>query len=53
MTLYDTQYPGYGFAGHKGYGSASHLAAIAELGPSPIHRLSFRGVREHVKGPES
>jgi len=53
MSLYDTQYPGYGFAGHKGYGSASHLAAIAELGPSPIHRLSFRGVREHVKGPES
>jgi ribonuclease HII len=52
MSLYDTQYPGYGFAGHKGYGSASHLAAIAKLGPSPIHRLSFRGVREHVKGPE-
>lgn len=52
MSLYDTQYPGYGFAGHKGYGSASHLTAIAKLGPSPIHRLSFRGVREHVKGPD-
>lgn len=49
MTAYDALYPGYGFAGHKGYGAASHLAAIAELGPSPIHRKSFRGVKEHVK----
>lgn len=49
MTAYDALYPGYGFASHKGYGAASHLAAIAELGPSPIHRKSFRGVKEHVK----
>lgn len=48
MMAYDRLYPGYGFAGHKGYGSASHMAAIAALGPSPIHRLTFRGVREHV-----
>lgn len=48
MVEYDRQYPGYGFAGHKGYGSASHMEAIAQLGPSPIHRLTFRGVREHV-----
>ena len=48
MVDYDRQYPGYGFAGHKGYGSATHLAAIAALGPCPIHRLTFRGVREHV-----
>ncbi len=48
MVEYDQRYPGYGFAGHKGYGSASHLDAIAALGPSPIHRLTFRGVREHV-----
>lgn len=48
MAAYDQQYPGYGFAGHKGYGSAAHMAAIAQLGPSPIHRLTFRGVREHV-----
>lgn len=48
MLDYDRQYPGYGFAGHKGYGCASHLAAIAALGPSPIHRKTFRGVREHV-----
>ena len=49
MREYDQLYPGYGFAGHKGYGSASHMAAIAELGPCPIHRLTFGGVREHVK----
>lgn len=51
MLEYDGQYPGYGFAGHKGYGSAAHLAAIASLGPCPIHRLTFRGVREHVAAP--
>jgi len=49
MLQYDRLYPGYGFAGHKGYGSASHLEAIAALGPSPIHRLTFRGVKEHVR----
>jgi len=48
MVDYDRLYPGYGFAAHKGYGAASHLAAIARLGPSPIHRKSFRGVKEHV-----
>jgi ribonuclease HII len=48
MVEYDALYPGYGFASHKGYGAASHLAAIARLGPSPIHRKSFRGVKEHV-----
>lgn len=36
------EYPGYGFERHKGYGSAEHLAAINELGPSPVHRLSYR-----------
>jgi len=48
MVDYDRQFPGYGFAGHKGYGCASHLAAIAKLGPSPIHRKTFRGVKEYV-----
>ena len=37
----DSQYPGYIFAAHKGYGTAAHLAAIQRLGPCPIHRLSF------------
>lgn len=48
MAEYDKEYPGYGFAGHKGYGSAAHMAAIAVLGPTPIHRLTFRGVKEYV-----
>lgn len=48
MIEMDSKYPGYGFAGHKGYGSASHLEAIRRLGPSPIHRLTFGGVKEHV-----
>ena len=47
MVEFDARYPGYGFASHKGYGAASHLAAIAELGPCPIHRKSFSGVKEH------
>lgn len=37
----DRPYPNYGFAKHKGYGSAAHLAAIEQYGPSPIHRRSF------------
>ncbi len=41
MTFYDGLYPGYGFARHKGYGTAAHRRAIAELGPTPIHRRSF------------
>lgn len=50
MTAYDRLHPEYGFAGHKGYGSARHLAAIARLGPTPIHRRTFGGVREHLEG---
>jgi len=44
MESYDRLYPGYGLAGHKGYPSKTHLASLAVLGPSPIHRRSFRGV---------
>jgi ribonuclease HII len=47
MCSLDRLHPGYGLAGHKGYGSAAHRAAIASLGPSPCHRRSFGGVREH------
>ena len=39
-------YPGYGFAKHKGYGTAEHLAALKRLGPCPEHRMSFRPVAE-------
>jgi ribonuclease HII len=41
----DKQYPGYGFAGHKGYATPEHLAAIQALGPCPIHRRSFAPFR--------
>ena len=51
MTTYDRLFPGYGFAGHKGYGSGAHLQAIAHLGPSPCHRRTFGGVREHCGLP--
>jgi len=44
MLEFDKQYPEYGFAGHKGYGSAEHLAALQRYGPTPIHRRSFRPV---------
>lgn len=41
MVAYDCTYPGYGFAAHKGYGVAAHLAAIAQQGPCALHRHSF------------
>ena len=41
MYAYDAQYPGYGFAVHKGYGTKAHYAAIQQLGLCPIHRRSF------------
>ena len=41
MLEVEEKFPGYGFAEHKGYGTPQHLAAIAELGPCPIHRRSF------------
>ncbi len=43
MEEYDSEYPGYGFARNKGYGTAEHIAALKELGPTPIHRRSFIG----------
>ena len=41
MIEYDKEYPGYGFAKHKGYGTKDHYAAIREHGMTPIHRRSF------------
>ncbi len=46
MVEYDRLYPGYGFAGHKGYATPAHRAAIRRLGPSPIHRTSWAPFRE-------
>ena len=46
MVEFCAQYPGYAFAKHKGYGTPEHQRALAELGPCPIHRRSFKPVRE-------
>jgi ribonuclease HII len=43
---FDKTYPGYGLAQHKGYGTRGHLACLRRLGPCPIHRQSFRPVKE-------
>ena len=51
MCDHDQQFPEYGFASHKGYGSASHLEAIRRNGPCPLHRKTFRGVAP--SNPES
>ena len=45
MCELDRQNPGYGFAVHKGYGTAAHLTALKQLGPCAIHRHSFRPIR--------
>jgi ribonuclease HII len=45
MREYDKQFPGYGFAEHKGYSTPKHYAAIEALGPCPIHRRSFAPFR--------
>jgi len=42
----DSQFPGYGLARHKGYGSREHLAALARLGPTPLHRKTFHPVAQ-------
>ncbi len=44
MRAYDLEYPQYGFAGHKGYGAASHFEAIRTHGACSLHRKTFRGV---------
>lgn len=46
MMEFDSQFPGYGFARHKGYGTPEHLAKLAEHGPCPIHRRSFAPVAQ-------
>jgi ribonuclease HII len=47
MVAADADYPGYGWASNKGYGSATHMAALRELGPTPLHRRSFAPVAQH------
>ncbi len=49
VTAMDNEYPGYGFAEHKGYGTSQHLECLRRKGPCPLHRRSFRPVREIVE----
>jgi ribonuclease HII len=51
MRAWDSVYPQYGLASHKGYATPEHCRAIAEFGPTPLHRLSFAPVREHARFP--
>lgn len=53
MVAADSDYPGYGWASNKGYGSATHMAALRELGPTPLHRRSFAPVAQHFLPCES
>ncbi len=49
MIEFDGTYPGYGLAQHKGYGTKGHLACLRRLGPSPIHRQSFKPVKDIIQ----
>lgn len=49
MDEYHELYPQYGFSSHRGYGTMRHREAIQKHGPCPIHRKTFKGVREYIK----
>lgn len=49
MKLQALEYPGYGFEGHVGYGTKAHQAALAAKGPTVIHRLSYKPVKQYVQ----
>jgi ribonuclease HII len=53
MEEFDRIYPGYGFADHKGYGTASHMSSLQKLGPSPIHRLYFAPIKSLIASQSS
>ena len=48
MVEMDSRYPAYGFAAHKGYGTATHMAVLQSQGPCPIHRLSYKPLKEKI-----
>ncbi len=52
MQTLDEKYPGYGLGKHAGYPTPAHRQAIATLGPSPVHRRTFGGVREYLPTAE-
>ena len=49
MVELDRAYPGYGLARHKGYGTREHITCLGQLGPSSVHRRSFRPVRDVIR----
>ena len=53
MVELDEQYPGYGFAGHKGYPTKAHILALSKLGVTPIHRRSFGPVKKYLQDIDS
>ncbi len=50
MAAYDLQYPGYGFASHKGYRASRHAEALLSLGPTPLHRMAWGPVKLALLG---
>lgn len=52
LVEYEARWPGYGFAQHKGYPTAAHIAALQRLGPCPEHRRSFAPVRQTCLRPK-
>ncbi len=52
MVDLDAHYPGYGFAGHKGYHAPAHVAALERLGPCPAHRMSWAPIRALLAAAE-
>jgi len=50
MVQLELDFPGYGFAQHKGYGTRQHREALGRLGPSPLHRLSWRPLQQWQRG---
>ncbi len=53
MMQAEAAYPGYGFSRHKGYATAQHLQCLSEMGPTPIHRRSFRPLRQDRLLPDA
>jgi len=51
MRAWDTIFPEYGLATHKGYGTPEHCRALEQYGPTPLHRLSFEPVRAQSRFP--
>ncbi|MDQ6693272.1 MAG: ribonuclease HII [Chloroflexota bacterium] len=50
MDDWDAEYPGYGFASHKGYGTRAHIDALRQLGVSPLHRRSYAPIKAMLRG---